>query len=277
MSAKLEKLKQSLAESASLAVAFSGGVDSAFLLKTAHDVLGSRMLAVTIQSRIFPVRELEEAKQFCMRHGIRQIVCMVDELEIPGFSQNPKDRCYLCKRKMMQAILDIAKEQGMAYVAEGSNVDDEGDYRPGHRAVAELGILSPLREAGLTKAEIRGLSRQMGLPTWDKQSFACLASRFVYGEEITPKKLSMIDQAEQLLLDLGFRQVRVRMHGWMARIEVLPEEFGRLIQEDVRNRIAADFQEWGFTYVTMDLKGYRTGSMNETNRNSPGRSARLPR
>lgn len=263
MNSKSEQLKLYLAKAGSLAVAFSGGVDSAFLLKTAHDVLGSRMLAVTIQSRIFPMRELEEAKQFCMQHGIRQIVCNVDELEIPGFSQNPKDRCYLCKRKMMQTVLDTAKEQGMAYAAEGSNVDDEGDYRPGHRAVAELGILSPLREAGLTKAEIRGLSRQTGLPTWDKQSFACLASRFVYGEEITPEKLSMIDRAEQLLLDLGFRQVRVRMHEQMARIEVLPKEFDRLLQEDVRKRITADFQKWGFTYVTMDLQGYRTGSMNE--------------
>lgn len=263
MNSKSEQLKLYLAKAGSLAVAFSGGVDSAFLLKTAHDVLGSRMLAVTIQSRIFPMRELEEAKQFCMQHGIRQIVCNVDELEIPGFSQNPKDRCYLCKRKMMQTVLDTAKEQGMAYAAEGSNVDDEGDYRPGHRAVAELGILSPLREAGLTKAEIRGLSRQMGLPTWDKQSFACLASRFVYGEEITPEKLSMIDRAEQLLLDLGFRQVRVRIHEQMARIEVFPKEFDRLLQEDVRKRITADFQKWGFTYVAMDLQGYRTGSMNE--------------
>jgi len=263
MNPKLEQLKQYLAESGSMAVAFSGGVDSAFLLKMTHDVLGSRMLAVTIQSRIFPMRELEEAKQFCMRYGIRQIICTIDEMGIPGFSQNPIDRCYRCKRQMMQTVLDTAKEQGMAYAAEGSIVDDQDDYRPGRQAAAELGILSPLREAGLIKAEIRGLSRRMGLSTWDKQSFACLASRFVYGEEITPEKLSMIDQAEQLLLDMGFRQVRVRIHGQMARIELLPEQFDRMLQEDIRKRIIADFQEWGFTYVTMDLTGYRTGSMNE--------------
>lgn len=263
MEQKLEKLRKRLAESGSLVIAFSGGVDSAFLLKTAHEVLGSRMLAVTVQSRIFPKREWEEARQFCIRYGIRQMACSVDELEIPGFSQNPKDRCYLCKRKMMQTVLCIAKEQGMAYAAEGSNMDDEGDYRPGHRAVAELGILSPLREAGLTKAQIRELSRQMGLPTWDKPSFACLASRFVYGEEITPEKLSMVDRAEQLLLDLGFYQVRVRMHGKMARIEVLQEEFGRMLQEDIRKRILTGFLECGFTYVAVDLQGYRTGSMNE--------------
>lgn len=260
---KLEQLRQRLAAYGRLAVAFSGGVDSAFLLKTAYDVLGSSVLAVTIKSRIFPIREEDEAGQFCARYGIRQTVCQVDGLAIPGFAQNPENRCYLCKRKMMQVITGAAKEQGFFCVAEGSNTDDADDYRPGQLAVAEAGVLSPLREAGLTKAEIRILSRQAGLPTWDKQSFACLASRFVYGEQITPEKLAMVDKAEQLLLELGFRQVRVRMHGTMARIEVLPQQFARLLEDEVRNCITEKLQEYGFSYVTMDLKGYRTGSMNE--------------
>ena len=164
----------------------------------------------------------------------------------------------------MEQIIKTAKEQQMAYVVEGSNLDDDGDYRPGHQAVRELGIKSPLREAGMTKADVRALSRQMGLPTWEKPSFACLASRFVYGEMITPEKLAMTDRAEQLLMDHGFRQVRVRVHGSMARIEVLPEEFELLMRQEIRENIVNKLLEYGFTYVTLDLKGYRTGSMNET-------------
>ncbi len=263
MNQKLDRLKRNLEKYDQLAVAFSGGVDSAFLLKMAYDVLGSRVLAVTIKSVIFPQREEDEAGQFCIKYGIRQTVCELDQMEIPGFAQNPKDRCYLCKRKMMKTIVAAAKEQGILYVAEGSNVDDDGDYRPGRLAVSQSGVLSPLREAGLTKAEIRALSRQNELPTWDKQSFACLASRFVYGEQMTREKLTMIGKAEQKLLDLGFMQVRVRMHGRMARIEVLPQEFERFMQESIRSCITKAFQEYGFTYVALDLQGYRTGSMNE--------------
>ena len=263
MNQKLDRLKRNLEKYDQLAVAFSGGVDSAFLLKMAYDVLGSRVLAVTIKSVIFPQREEDEAGQFCIKYGIRQTVCELDQMEIPGFAQNPKDRCYLCKRKMMQTIVAAAKERGILYVAGGSNVDDDGDYRPGRLAVSQSGVLSPLREAGLTKAEIRVLSRQNELPTWDKQSFACLASRFVYGEQMTREKLTMIDKAEQKLLDLGFMQVRVRIHGRMARIEVLPQEFERFMQESIRSCITKAFQEYGFTYVALDLQGYRTGSMNE--------------
>lgn len=259
---KLEHLKDYFQELGCVALAFSSGVDSTFLLKVAHDVLGDKVIAVTAQSCSFPTRELNEAKEFCKKEEIRHIVFESEELAIEGFRQNPRNRCYLCKRELFEKMQAVAKENGMNYVAEGSNVDDLGDYRPGLQAVAELGIKSPLREVGLTKAEIRTLSQYLELPTWNKQSFACLSSRFVYGETISEQKLSMVDKAEQLLLDLGFHQVRVRIHGMMARIEVWPEEFERILQH--REQIVLCFQDYGFQYVTMDLRGYRMGSMNET-------------
>lgn len=262
---KLQCLQKEIGDLGSLAVAFSGGVDSTFLVKTAHDVLGDQMMAVTARSESFPERELREAEEFCRREGIRHQIVNSEELEIEGFSHNPKNRCYLCKHELFEKILGIAKANGIEYVAEGSNMDDNGDYRPGLTAVAELGVKSPLRDADLDKEEIRRLSKAMGLPTWNKQSFACLSSRFVYGEEITRERLHMVDQAEQLLLDLGFHQVRVRIHGGtIARIEVLPEEFPRLMQEEIRRAVVMSFKSYGFAYVTMDLQGYRSGSMNET-------------
>ena len=259
---KYQALKDDLKALGGIAIAFSSGVDSTLLLKTAHDVLGDRCIAVTARSRSFPKRELAEAEQFCRQQGIRHIIIDFEELKIEGFAQNPKNRCYLCKRELFTKILNVAKENGLPYVAEGSNIDDIGDYRPGLTAVAELGIKSPLREANLTKSDIRQLSKELDLPTWDKQSFACLASRFVYGETITEEKLSMVDKAEQRLLDLGFRQVRVRIHGTIARIEVDPSEFSRIL--DGAADLNAYFQQLGFTYVTLDLGGYKMGSMNRT-------------
>ena len=258
------QLKQHLSDLGRIAVAFSGGVDSTFLLKTAHDVLGDRVIAVTARSCSYPERELKEAVDFCKAHGVRHFICDSEELDIDGFSENPLNRCYLCKNELFAKIRAVAREQNIEYIAEGSNIDDNNDYRPGHLAIAEHGVKSPLRYAKLTKDEIRALSKEMGLPTWDKQSFACLSSRFPYGESITTERLSMIDKAEQYLLDAGFKQVRVRYHNDLARIETDKDGFRLLEDELLREKIYSEFKQIGFTYVASDLLGYRTGSMNET-------------
>ncbi len=267
---KYEDLKNYFKKLGSVAIAFSSGVDSTFMLKVAHDLLVDKAVAVTVKSHLFPVREKDEASEFCKKEGIEHIFVDSDELNIPGFKENPKNRCYLCKKELFKEIIEVAKQHNLAYVCEGSNLDDNGDYRPGLQAVAELGVKSPLRECNLWKSEIRAISKELGLDTWKKPSFACLASRFVYGETISVEKLDMVDRAEQLLLNLGFEQERVRIHsfgngetsGTIARIEIKPEEFSKVLAN--QEKIVSEFKKIGFNYVSMDLQGYRTGSMNET-------------
>ena len=261
---KLEDLKKNIAGLGSLAVGFSGGVDSSFLLAVAHEVLGDRLIAVTGADASVPEREINEAKLFCEERGIRQIICKLNPLLEESYRHNSPDRCYYCKRGIFTEIARVAKENGIEYTAEGSNVDDMGDYRPGLRAVEELSVKSPLREAGLTKSEIRQLSKAMGLPTWSKPAYACLASRFVYGEEITEEKLHMIDKAEQFLIEKGFLEERVRMHGNVARIEVPPADIPRLAADGIREEVCDKLKEIGFMFVTLDMKGYSMGSMNAT-------------
>lgn len=260
---RLDRLKEYIRGKEKLVVAFSGGVDSTFLLKVAHDVLGGNVIAVTAKSCSFPARELNEAAEFCKKEGICHIIVESEELQIEGFSHNPVNRCYLCKKELFTKIWEIAKENNIPYVAEASNLDDNGDYRPGLIAVAELGVLSPLREAGMDKKTIRELSKELGLKTWDKQSFACLSSRFVYGEEITEEKLGMVDAAEQFLLDAGFHQVRVRIHGEIARIEIGAEEFPKMLEGNFHTQVNEKLKQIGFAYVTLDMGGYRMGSMND--------------
>lgn len=262
LSKKEQKLKEYLQSLESVAVAFSSGVDSTFLLKEAKEVLGEKVVAITAKSCSFPKRELNETIDFCNKEHIRHIIFESEELDIKGFSSNPKNRCYLCKKELFKKMKQIAKENRINEVVEGSNIDDLGDYRPGLKAIRELEIKSPLRYAELTKDEIRCLSKKLGLKTWDKQSFACLSSRFVYGETITKEKLEMVDKAEQLLLDMGLKQVRVRIHKDLARIEVMPEDIEKISKKEIRERITKTLKEYGFTYVTLDLEGYRTGSMN---------------
>jgi pyridinium-3,5-biscarboxylic acid mononucleotide sulfurtransferase len=260
----LKQLKDSIEKAGSIAVAYSGGVDSTFLLKVAHDVLKDKVIAVTARSSTYPEREFKEASEFTRSAGIRHMVIESEELDLAGFTDNPPDRCYLCKYELFSKIKAVAEKNQIQFIAEGSNIDDLGDYRPGMRAIKELGIISPLKDAGLGKEAIRKLSKQMGLPTWDKPAFACLASRFPYGEKITRQKLAMIDRAEQYLLDLGFIMVRVRHHGDTARIEVGEDERPRFFNLTLMDTIYRKFREIGFAYTALDLKGYRTGSMNET-------------
>ncbi len=258
---KEQQLEQYLLSLESVAVAFSSGVDSTYLLKKAHDVLGDKAIAITASSPSFPKRELEESKAFCKKENIKQIIFDTNELDIQGFDHNPKNRCYLCKYHLFTKIIDIAKENGINEVVEGSNMDDLGDYRPGLQAIKELGVKSPLREVQLYKQEIRDLSKELNLPTWDKPSFACLASRFVYGETISLEKLEMVEKAEQFLINMGFKQLRVRIHDKMARIEVEPDEIIKIIEN--KDIIDQQLKSYGFSYVAVDLHGYTMGSMNK--------------
>lgn len=261
---KTKKLKEIFQSMKRVVVAFSGGVDSTLLLKVAQDTLGDKnVLAVTALSPLYPEREFAGVKKLTQTLGTRHRVIQSNELEIPGFSENPPNRCYYCKSKLFAELLDLAKDESIPFVVEGSTLDDDKDHRPGRMAVQELGIRSPLKEAGLTKAEVRELSKALGLSTWDKPSFACLASRFPYGEEITDEGLKMVNAAEDYLFGLGFKQVRVRHYGNLARIEILKEEMARLMNGSLREEVVNRLKRIGYRYVTLDLQGFRSGSMNE--------------
>lgn len=264
MQQKFDKLQDILREMETVVIAFSGGVDSTFLLRVARDTLGAEnVLALTATSPTYPEYEFEESQELAANMGVRQEVVESNELEIPGFSQNDRMRCYHCKKELFGICGDQAKDLGYRYILDGSNLDDLGDYRPGRQAASELEVRSPLLEAELTKNDIRYLSRELGLPTWHKQPFACLSSRFPYGVEITPERLKQVGHCEAFLRNRKFGGYRVRYHHETARIEVAPEDFERFLDEDFRRELLAEFKAAGFTYVALDLEGYRTGSMNE--------------
>jgi uncharacterized protein len=259
---KYNKLIDYLKNMDSLVVAFSGGVDSSFLLRAAKDALGDKAVAFTITSPYHPQWEIREAVELAKKIGVKQIVER-QEIILPEIKNNPPDRCYLCKKALFTEILKFAEEQGFKYVADGTNLDDTKDYRPGMKALKELSIKSPLLETGFTKEDIRMISKEIGLPTWNKPAYACLLSRIPYGQEITETDLRKIEKAELYMMNLGFKIIRVRLHGDLARIEVSPEERKKLFNAELLDEIAEDIKNFGFKYVTLDLQGYRTGSLNE--------------
>ena len=263
MERKLKQLNDLLKELGSVLIAYSGGVDSTFLAVAAHRALGERVLAVTASSPTYPQSEIEAAKNLASQLGIRHLVIETDELADSSFVANDTNRCYYCKKELFNRLQQLAVQENMAWVVDGSNLDDLKDYRPGRRAAAEFGVRSPLCEVGLTKQEIRVLSHRWGLPTWDKPSLACLASRFPYGSPITIEVLTRISQAEAYLRQFGVKQVRVRHHDHVARIEVEQQDMALFLEESLRLRIVEKLRSLGYTYITLDLAGFRSGSMNE--------------
>jgi uncharacterized protein len=261
---KLNSLREIFLSMNRVIVAYSGGVDSTFLLKVARDTLGDRnVIAVTALSPLYPERELRGAKEVAQKLGVKHLLIESNELKIEGFSKNPPDRCYLCKRELFSELRKFAQKENISYIVEGSTLDDEKDHRPGRKAIQEYGIRSPLVESLLFKEEIRKASKSMGLSTWDKPSFACLASRFPYYDEITEEGLRMVNEAEEFLAEIGFKQVRVRHYKDLARIEVYKEEIGKFLEDKTRERVVKYLKKIGYHYITLDLQGFRSGSMNE--------------
>lgn len=260
---KFDELKEILKSMGSALVAFSGGVDSSFLLKAAADVLKEKVLAVTAKSPAFPEREIKKAIEIAGILNVRHLIIESSELKNPAYLRNNSNRCYFCKTELFEDLKKIALSEGINFILDGQNYDDIGDYRPGMKAAAEIGVRSPLKESYMTKNDIRKLSEKLGLPNWDRPSFACLSSRIPYGISISKELLEKIDFLENLLLDLGFTQVRVRNHDKIARIEILEEEMQKFNNKDIRMQIISEFKKLGYLYVTLDLEGYKTGSMNK--------------
>ncbi|CAH2213672.1 ATP-dependent sacrificial sulfur transferase LarE [Tepidibacter aestuarii] len=260
---KLKVLKNNLSKLDNLTVAFSGGVDSTFLLKIAQDVLREKVLAVTVNAFIHTNKEIQESIDYANEINIKHIVLNINDINIKEFIDNVPERCYFCKKDIFTKIKKVSNENDINNIADGSNIDDLSDFRPGMKALKELGIISPLKEAGLTKQDIRDLSKMLNIPTWNKPSFACLASRIPYNHKITPKKLNMIEKSEEYISQLGFKQFRVRHHGEIARIELKQDEILNFLESGSSNKVCEYLKSLGFNYVTIDLLGYRTGSMNE--------------